>query len=325
MRLASRAEWAELLELSGADYTLSETYEFGEAMSRAYSEYSYQPCVFEFAGGVTMALPLVQVKRRPGFLRCFEAMPLSLSGAPISVTGDLTSDHWLAALGSLESDSIYVNAGSVRRLPAGSWTQRGEFVTQDCVTHVLDLSRGFDQIWTSSFSGKVRNQCRAAERKGVEVHAAASPEDFETYYSIYVSSTERWGYGSPPYPPALFRSLAGLQSEGVELKLARVNGQAVAGILLFRGRRTTLYWSGAMLKDFGSYNPNNALLRSAIEEACSRGETAFDFGGSGSLDSVRAFKESFGARPVIYQNAVFTTSRYRLMTRARIALAQVGI
>jgi len=326
MRLASQAEWASLLESSSADYSLSDTYEFGEALARAYKEYSYQPCVCEFSDGVTMLLPLVRVKRRPGMLRCFEAMPLSLCGAPIAATGNLSGEHLSAALKSLDPDSIYINGGSVRRLhPTGSRAHAWDPATRDCVTHVLDISRGFEQVWTRSFSSKARNQCRAAERKGVEVVMARTAEDFDTYYSIYVSSTRRWGYDSPPYPSELFRSLAGLLGKGVELHLAKVDGQAVAGILLFCGRNTTLYWSGAMLKEFGSYNPNNALLRIAIERACKRREASFDFGGSGKLDSVRAFKESFGARPVRYQNLIFATPRYRLMSRARAALAQMGI
>jgi CelD/BcsL family acetyltransferase involved in cellulose biosynthesis len=325
MRLASRTDWARLLESSGADYSVTDTYEFGEALARAYKEYSYQPCVCEFSDGVTMLLPLVRVKRRPGMLRCFEAMPLSLCGAPIAATGNLSGEHLSAALKSLDPDSIYINGGSVRRLPAGSWIQTWDLAIHDCVTHVLDISGGFEEAWTRSFSSKARNQCRAAERKGVEVVMARTAEDFDTYYSIYVSSARRWGYDSPPYPPELFRSLAELLGKSVELHLAKVDGQAVAGILLFRGRNTTLYWSGAMLKEFGSYNPNNALLRIAIEGACNRGEAYFDFGGSGRLDSVRIFKESFGARPVRYQNLVFATQRYRLMSRARAALAQMGI
>jgi lipid II:glycine glycyltransferase (peptidoglycan interpeptide bridge formation enzyme) len=78
-----------------------------------------------------------------------------------------------------------------------------------------------------------------------------------------------------------------------------------------------MYWSGAMLKEFGSYFPHNALLQSAIEDACGRGMKQFDFGGSGTLESVRRFKEGFGASPVKYWDYAFTSRRYRFLTRLK--------
>jgi lipid II:glycine glycyltransferase (peptidoglycan interpeptide bridge formation enzyme) len=76
-----------------------------------------------------------------------------------------------------------------------------------------------------------------------------------------------------------------------------------------------------MLKEFGGYSGTTALLRSAIEDACDRGIEWFDFGASGDLDSVRVFKESFGARPFSYRNYSFATPRYRLIMQARRAWA----
>src|SRR3989442_5641770 len=92
-RNASRAEWAELLKASGSDYSLSQTYEFGEALAKAYSEYSYEPRIFQFDDGLTLLLPLVRSISRLKFLRCFQAMPFSLNGAPICVGGNLKSKH----------------------------------------------------------------------------------------------------------------------------------------------------------------------------------------------------------------------------------------
>jgi len=227
----------------------------------------------------------------------------------------------VSSLRLLRADSVNINTGGqVASISCGD----GWMVTNHS-THVLNLSSGFDEIWLSHFTRKARNQCRMAERRGVEVRAANEVADFETFYSIYAASTERWGYARPPYPIALFRALAGLTGKGVELKLARVEGRVIAGVLLLHGLGTTLYWGAAMLKEYASHSPNNALLRVAIEESCRRGKCHFDFGSSDGLESVSKYKESFGARRVGYQNLAFTAPRYRLVTGARKALAQAGI
>src|SRR5215470_17148439 len=309
-RLASVADAAEMLEASGSDYTLSQTFAFGQAIARAFREYTFHPRLFEFSSGPKVLFPLIKVRRRVRFLNCFEAMPFSLNGTPIVVGGPLKRQHVLSMLGALRPDILRVNAGAT----SDAISQDGLDGPLKGVEHssqILSLEGGIDTIWRSRFSAKVRNQCRLAERKGVEVATATDAADFSNYFSIYKIASARWNSQSPRYPWALFRELATLVKHGVELKIAYVKGRPIAGIVLFHGRRSTFFWGAAMLREFSSYSAHSALLRVAIEEACARGMTQFDFGASGPLESVRAFKESFGSRPVRYRNYVLTTGRYR--------------
>lgn len=316
-RLATPRESAELLEANGGNYSLSQTARFGEAVARAVDEYSYQPLIFEFSDGQRVFLPLVRVRRRPRLLRCFEAMPFSLNGAPAVAEGRLDRDHLIAILEWLRPDMLSLNGSATVPALSESSTARGLLDVVECSSHVMGLAEGMDTIWEKRFSAKVRNQCRAAERKGVEVTAATSAADLEIYHSMYRTAAARWGPNAPSYPRGLFRELGMLLGHGVELKLAYVARRPVAGILLLHGRRSTLYWGAVMLREFGSYSPHNALLRTAIEEACARGMTQFDFGSSGTLESVRTFKESFGAKTVTYSNYVFVSRRYRLLSYVR--------
>jgi CelD/BcsL family acetyltransferase involved in cellulose biosynthesis len=311
--LAAPSESTEFLEATEGDYTLSQTARFGEALARAFAEYEYEPRMFEFSGGQKVLLPLVRVRRRPRFLRCYEAMPFSLNGMPATADSPLSRDHVVAILERVRPDFFQLNAGATSAAVWKTSSFDGLLETVGGSSHVLALDEGMDAIWTRRFSAKVRNQCRSAERRGVEVRVATRQEEFGSYYSIYEAATAGWGQHTPRYPRALFRELGTLLGRGVELKLAYVGGRPIAGILLFHGRRSTLYWSAAVLKEFRSYSPHNALLRAAIEEACARGMTKFDFGGSGNLESVRAFKESFGARPVDYCSYVLMNTRYRLL------------
>lgn len=323
-RIANRAEWAQLLEASESDYSLSQTYEFGEAVANAYDEYSYEPRILELEGGVTLLFPLMRIRRRPGFIRSFEAMPFCLNGSPISVSGALTPEQLSTAVNSLRADSVRINLGGLDDLASGSTNRRtslGELRESLYFIQMLNLAGGFDDVWTRCFSGKVRQQCRMAERKGVEISTSNTLDDFDDFYSIYARASALWGYEVPPYPRALFHSLSSLAGSGVELKMAKVEGRSVAGILLLHGRRTTFGWIGAMLKEYARYHLTVALFRSIIGDACRRGMAWYDFGAYGKLDSVRGHKERYGAQEYSRRSFVYTSLSYRGVERLKKLVA----
>ncbi len=312
--MATAEEWSQLLAQSAGDWALSQTFEFGAAISRAYPSYSHAAQTAEFADGARVLIPLVSVQSR--LFRVFESMPLSLNGLPIGINASAAQIG--AALNAINADVLNVSGGALAQSP-GEIAPAMQRSTGE--THVLDLTLGWDEIWKTKFDSKVRNQCRAAIKKGVETFEATTPAEFDAYYAIYVENCARWGYDAPPYPRALFRELCGLQrksgGDGVQLQLARVEGEVVAGVLLFHGRRSVLYWSGGMKREFSSLSPNNALLETVIREACKKGVELFDFGASGPLDSVRKFKESFGAHAVEFPIWSRQSGRYNLAIQTR--------
>ncbi len=317
LHAATSGEWTQLLSQTESDYALSQTFEFGATLGQAYPEYAHEPQIAEFSNGARVLLPLVRVQSR--LFRVFEAMPLSLNGLPIGINASVAQIS--AALNSISADVLRVSGGALSEAPPEISPAMERSMGE---THVLDLSVGFDEIWTNNFGSKVRNQCRAAIKKGVETFEAQTPAEFDDYYEIYVKNCARWGYDAPPYPRALFRELCELRrqnnGEGVQLQLARVEDETVAGVLLFHGRRSVLYWSGGMKREFSSLSPNNALLEVVIRQACECGHRLFDFGASGPLDSVRKFKESFGAQTVNFPIWSRQSARYGLVQRARATL-----
>ena len=72
-----------------------------------------------------------------------------------------------------------------------------------------------------------------------------------------------------------------------------------------------------MKREFSALSPNNALLETVIREACENGVKIFDFGASGPLDSVRKFKESFGAGAVEFPIWSRQSARYEWTQKAR--------
>src|SRR5262249_28424628 len=220
--LATQRESQEFLERSTTDYTLSQTARLGEAIARAFDEYTYEPRFFEFDDGLTILLPLVRARRRPRMLRCFEAMPFSLNGMFTSDATCLTRDHLRAVVDWLRPDVLQLNTGATSVTGRNVPHFDGLFEPIDSSSHILELDEGMQAIWTRRFSSKVRNQCRLAVRKGVQVRTATRPEEFDTYYSIYEAATIQWGYQTAPYPDTLFREIGTLVGQGVELKLAYV-------------------------------------------------------------------------------------------------------
>jgi CelD/BcsL family acetyltransferase involved in cellulose biosynthesis len=67
-----------------------------------------------------------------------------------------------------------------------------------------------------------------------------------------------------------------------------------------------------MDREHRSAAPSNAVIRAAIESGCERGLGFFDFGASGPLLGVQAFKEAFGAQERTYTASTFRTQRFRV-------------
>jgi CelD/BcsL family acetyltransferase involved in cellulose biosynthesis len=299
-------EWSDALEGSGEPIRGSHRAGVGRAFEVAFPSYRFVPLRVSDSDGAAALFPMVRVARRLPDLSMALAMPLGLEGTPIAVSGAITAAHVNALFAGLEDcGQLQLSGGSGSSPPAV-----GQVLHQ--VTHVLDLTRGFDELWQRSFSGKNRNMCRKAERAGVSITCESSTAAVAAYHKLYARASAEWGYTSPPYPPLLFDRLV---SSGVaELWIARLNGAVIGGALLLRGSEDLLYWSGAMDRDHRGAAPSNALIRAAIEAGCGRGLSRFDFGASGPLAGVQSFKESFGATESRYTVSTLSTCRFRALS-----------
>lgn len=195
--------------------------------------------------------------------------------------------------------------------------------------HVLDLTPGFDCIWRTRFEGKVRNQCRKAERAGVHVALALGAADFREFARLHRAASDAWGADARE-PLALFDGLAALahdRSHGLELVLARDGGAAgtvVAGALLARRGDTVHYWLGAMDRAARALCPAVAVQRFAIERACAGGARRYALGASGGIASLEAFKSSLGAEAVEIGFEIEVRGRLRQLARRLRGVVQGG-
>jgi hypothetical protein len=313
LTLLDDTAWDAAVAASGRPFRFSHRAGAGRAFESAYPEYSFEPYQVLYRDGSNILFPIVRVTRRLPVLTTALAMPLGLEGTPLPVKGEVTAGHVYSAFRALQGIgalAVYGGAG-------GSPPTLGS-VTM-ATTHTLDLRSGFEALWSGAFSSKNRNSCRKAERAGVDVSAEAGAGALEDYLRLYAMSSKGWGYADPPYPRRLFAALIG--SGAAELWLARLDGQAIAGALLLRGSHDVFYWSGAMDRQFQAFAPTNAVLRTAIESACRRGDDYVDFGASGGLAGVERFKLSFGAQPCEFRSIELRTRANRALDKSRAKLA----
>jgi len=237
--------------------------------------------------------------------------PISLDGSPVS-PGHLTSilDWLVKQFNSRVNMILYETAIPGETLPAG-WK------TAEAYTHILDLKDGFEHIWNNCFMSKTRNQCRKARKNGISSRSGDSLDDFRMFYDIYEKNTKIWGYRTPPIPFSIFKNLHNNQDHGVQLMLAEKDGRTVGGMLLLANAKTVFYWLGAFLKEFKNLYPNNLLIEEVLRKCCEKGMRVFNFGASGPLESVKKYKESFGAEIKKYHTLNYYPPAYYWCSRIK--------
>ncbi len=175
---------------------------------------------------------------------------------------------------------------------------------------VLDLCGSFSSVWSKQFTGKVRSNCRKAERRGVVVESDSTGRLIPVFDVLYRSSVDRWaqerGYpltlmrwlAQRQHPQRKFATVARTLGECCTVWIAWRQGEPIAGIInLTRGPRVT-YWRGAMDKERSRGTGANELLhRCAIEAACVGERQSYDFGLSQTAD-LKRFKGTFGTAEV---------------------------
>lgn len=200
----------------------------------------------------------------------------------------------------IDPDVQASNQPFVRGLVAAGW-QRGEPI-QFANTGVIDL-RPDEEALLAEMKSKTRYNVRLAERKGVEVRPGA-PAEFEPFYEMYRETGERDGFLIRPrdYYLDLWRDF---HARGLaHLLLAWVEGEPVAGVMLFRFGERAWYFYGASTEKHRAAMPNYALQWEAVRWAKTQGATEYDLWGApddpddpdDGMAGVWRFKTGFNAQ-----------------------------
>jgi lipid II:glycine glycyltransferase (peptidoglycan interpeptide bridge formation enzyme) len=141
-----------------------------------------------------------------------------------------------------------------------------------------------------------------AQKKGVNVREGGS-DDLELLYSLYNETSQRDGFLIRPFD--YYRDAWGsfVQADRAQPLIAEVNGEAVAGLILFHFADQALYMYGMSRSIYREYMPNHLLQWRAMQWAKARGCTVYDLWGapdelheSDSMWGVYKFKEGLGGK-----------------------------
>lgn len=172
-------------------------------------------------------------------------------------------------------------------------------ITRDNKKHVLNLGNGFDAVYKNLTSPN-RRAVKKALRYKVTIKVADKIDDWQTYFKIYQDTIRRWrkkdfGLRGSEYSWEFFSYIFKRDSPNIKLWLAIYDSKIVAGVVIFYAKKHVLAWHSAVLEKYFHIRPMNLLYYEIIKDACVNGYKWFDFGSSGGLKGVEAFKESFRA------------------------------
>ncbi|MEA3337156.1 MAG: peptidoglycan bridge formation glycyltransferase FemA/FemB family protein [Chloroflexota bacterium] len=173
-------------------------------------------------------------------------------------------------------------------------------------TALVDLRPGEDEL-LAAMKSKWRYNIRLAERRGVEIRRG-NLDDLSTFYSLYAETGQRDGFIVRPYEyyAHTWRTFLAPQdddSPSAFLLLAEVDGDPIAGLMLFSFGEMAWYMYGASSSRHRKLMPNHRLQWEAMRLARQQGCRVYDlWGAPDQLDEtdpmwgVWRFKQGFGAQ-----------------------------
>lgn len=207
-------------------------------------------------------------------------------------------------------------------LQSNGWRISGEQV-QFSNTVWLDLS-GDEEDWLARMKQKTRYNLRLSGRKGVKVRVGTA-SDLPVLYHMYAETSVRDGFviRNEGYYLSLWRNF--MERGLCEPLIAEVDGEAIAGLMLFIFAQRAWYLYGMSRELHRDKMPNYLLQWEAMRRAKARGCTQYDLWGapdvfdeSDSMWGVFRFKEGLGGKVVRTAGALDFPARpllYVLYTR----------
>ncbi len=204
-------------------------------------------------------------------------------------------------------------------------------------TALLDLTPSEDDL-LAQMKSKTRYNVRLAERRGVQARAGTT-DDIDLFYRMYAETGQRDGFLIRPleYYDDAWRTF--MSTDLAHMLLAEVEGEAIAGVILFCFGATAWYMYGASRDAHRSLMPNYLLQWAAMRWARARGCSRYDMWGApdvldpdDGLWGVWRFKEGLGAQftphigaydfapsPLLYWAYTVAAPRYIGLLRRRHA------
>lgn len=159
---------------------------------------------------------------------------------------------------------------------------------------VYDLGTDADAgtVW-DGLPHNVRRLVRRAENAGFRVERGLGR--LRAFHQIYERNL--LDKGVPVHPYRYLQALADAFGDDLELAVARLDGEVVAGLLYLHGPHMTSLLLGSSLPRVKDHSPDTLLNWQALRSAVARGVPAVDMGEATPGGGVYTYKKRFGAEP----------------------------
>ena len=161
--------------------------------------------------------------------------------------------------------------------------------------HYLLLEKDPEMLRKNFHRTCVRQRISRAEKSGLDLRIAEDTPDLRSFYRLYLMTRKRLGLPTQPYRfiESLWYAYKG--SNLIQILLALKNGQAIAGLVLFKYKDRVSAEFAASDDRFFNLSPNHYLFWQAIRSAYLEGYKIFDFGRtSPNNKTLMDFKDHWG-------------------------------
>lgn len=263
-----------------------------ESLIHAYPSMRFRCIVAQSEGDIIGYLPFFVTRRGMAVW----SLPFGTYGGPVLIDGSAAQalvDKFVAIRGAAGVYEIGLVDFSNAVTPPS-------LDTETAITHVIELTPEFADVWTGRFEKSKRRQTRKAQREGIDVVETSSTDQLRRYYKIYAQRTRAWKQRLR-YPESLFTELFKRGDGSVRLFVALADDRLLGGHLNFYFKDTVIAWNGVTTEDSKGVQASTLLYASCIRHACENGFRHYNLGGSLGKESLVQYKESLGGLPYQYQ------------------------
>jgi hypothetical protein len=319
----SKEKWEQLLSNSSCATVFHST-EWAMVLKETYRDLSVKYIVIEDQDGRYVAgMPFVYTRNL--LFSTYLSMPFGMYGGPVVVDGleeDVAAFIGVALQGVtrgifpfsfccvLFTTPVPLERAIQSAFPHGRRTRVS--------THLIDLGEGFRRLWDFSYDKETRTCARKAIRYGVRIAKGMDQEGAVALHSLYRKQAAAWGIRKA-YPERLVCQIADLMKEKAQIWIGTLKGVPVCGALVFYFKDALMAWLSGQSVEGRKVCASHLLYSEVLKDACEKGYSLFNFGGSGNLQGLRYFKESFGGREYFYSLFVTESGVFKFARKLRRA------
>jgi CelD/BcsL family acetyltransferase involved in cellulose biosynthesis len=196
---------------------------------------------------------------------------------------------WLCA----ECDRGHCRYVELRPLSSSEGPSHGLPPSRSYFFHELDTRPALEEIFRGLHKNCIQRRIRHAEKARLSYEVGRSEGMLSEFYRLLLITRRR--HQLLPQPKSWLKNLVESMGEGVQIRIARKNGVAIAGMLTLRHRSSFMFKYGFSDAKYHHLGGVPFLFWKLIEESKTAGVERIDFGRSDlGQQSLIAFKDRFG-------------------------------